>query len=149
MFNKGKWNGPEDRICRYCGDPFHAIRPAWRCKACQSKLQKECNERSRRARKEQYPFDTSNGEAKSRFRRIYRELNKCETREELTAHYDKMFKEIEELGILQWIMDRRDAETAEAKKSKSVKRIRNEYPDTRGMTWEEYQKGLGDEEVDS
>lgn len=149
MFNKGKWNGPEDRVCRYCGDSFHAIRPVWRCNACQSKLQKECNDKVRRERKEHYPFDTANGEAKSRFRRIYRELNKCETRAELTAHYDKMFKEIEENGILQWILDRRDLETQEARKTKSGNSIRNEYPDTRGMTWEEYRKGLGKDDVDS
>ena len=131
MFNKGKWTGPEDRVCRYCGNPFHAIRATWRCKQCTIEKQKVSNEQHRKPRKIQYPFDTANGEAKGRFRRIYRELQKCDTREQLTAHYDKIFKEIEGNGIMEWIIDRRDAETAEEKKSKSVKRIRAEYPDTR------------------
>ena len=133
MFNKGKWNGPEDRVCRYCGNGFHAIRATWRCKQCTLEKQRVFNEITRRARKEEYPFDTTNGEAKSRFRRIYRELKKCETREELTAHYDKMFKEIEENGIMKWIVDRRDAETAEENKRKSMRRIKTEYPDTRQL----------------
>jgi len=133
MFNKAKWTGPEDRVCRYCGSPFRAIRATWRCKQCTIEKQKVVNEKTKRARKIQYPFDTANGEAKSRFRRIYRELQKCYTREELTAHYDKMFKEIEGNGIMEWIIDRRDAETAEENKSKSIRRIRNEYPDTRQL----------------
>lgn len=130
MFNKKKWTGPEDRICRYCGNPFHAIRPIWRCNPCTVAMQKVVNDRSKRPIKDKYPFDSKGGEAKSRFRRIYRELNKCNTREELTAHYDKMFKEIEENGIMQWIVDRRDDETQRENQSKSNRRIKTEYPDT-------------------
>ena len=133
MFNKGKWTGPEDRVCKYCGNGFHAIRATWRCRQCALEKQKVDNEKHRKPKKIQYPFDTANGEAKGRFRRIYRELNKCETREELTAHYDKMFKEIKENGIMEWIIDRRDAETAEENKRKSMRRIKTEYPDTRQL----------------
>jgi hypothetical protein len=133
MFNKVKWTGPEDRVCRYCGNGFRAIRATWRCNPCTLTKQKELNEKTKRPKKDFYPFDTANGEAKSRFRRIYRELNMCNTREELTQHYDKMFKEIEENGIMEWIIDRRDAETAEENKNKSIRRIRNEYPDTRQL----------------
>jgi hypothetical protein len=133
MFNKGKWNGPEDRICRYCGAEFHAIRAIWRCNACTIKLQKEVNDRSKRAKKEHYPFDSKGGEAKGRFRRINRELSKCTTREERTEHYNKMFKEIEGNGIMQWILDRRDDETQRENQNKSIRRIRTEYPDTRQL----------------
>lgn len=133
MFNKPKWTGPQDRICRYCGNPFHAIRATWRCNPCTLTLQKNVIESNRKPKKDPYPFNSKGGEAKSRFRRIYRELNKCNTREELTAHYDKMFKEIKENGIMQWIVDRRDDETLKENQSKSVKRIRTEYPDTRQL----------------
>ena len=44
-----------------------------------------------------------------------------------------MFKEIKENGIMQWIVDRRDAETQEEHKRKSVKRIKTDYPDTRQL----------------
>ena len=136
MFNKVKWTGPEDRICRYCGNGFHAIRPVWRCRECTMQLQKRVNANNKRPRKDAYPFDSKGGAAKSRFRRIYRELNKCNTREELTQHYDKMFKEIKENGIMQWIVDRRDAETQEENRNKSIRRIRNEYPNTRDMNYD-------------
>ena len=130
MFNKPKWTGPQDRICRYCGNPFHAIRATWRCTPCALEKQKNIAATNRRPKKDFYPFDMKGGAAKSRFRRIYRELNMCNTREELTAHYDKMFKEIKENGIMKWIVDRRDAETAQEHKRKSMRRIKTEYPDT-------------------
>ena len=133
MFNKVKWTGPEDRICRYCGKGFLATKPAWRCRECAIQKQKQVNERTKRPNKDKYPFDSKGGEAKSRFRRINRELTKCETREELTVHYDKMFKEIEGNGIMKWIIDRRDDETQREKQSKSTKRIRTEYPNTRDI----------------
>jgi len=133
MFNKVKWKGPEDRVCRYCGDTFLAKRPIWRCGPCTNKLQKECHDKVRRPKKEHYPFDSKGGEAKGRFRRITRELNNCHTKEERTEHYNKMFKEIEGNGIMKWIVDRRDDETQRENQSKSVKRIRTEYPDTRQL----------------
>jgi hypothetical protein len=136
MFNKVKWTGPQDRVCRYCGDEFHAIRPVWRCNLCTIKMQKEVNDRNRRPKKEHYPYDSKGGEAKGRFRRITRELNKCTTREEVTAHYNKMFKEIEGNGIMKWIVDRRDDETNKENQSKSAKRIRTEYPNTKDLYYE-------------
>ena len=44
-----------------------------------------------------------------------------------------MFKEIEGNGIMQWILDRRDDETQRENQSKSIRRIRTEYPDTRQL----------------
>jgi rubredoxin len=133
MFNKKKWNGPEDRECRYCGKPFLAIRAVWRCRECSIEKQKVINDINKRPRKDPYPFDSKGGEAKGRFRRINRELSKCTTREEKQAHYDKMFKEIEANGIMQWIVDRRDDETQRENQSKSAKRIKAEYPNTREL----------------
>jgi hypothetical protein len=34
---------------------------------------------------------------------------------------------------MQWIVDRRDAETQEENKNKSIRRIKTEYPDTRQL----------------
>ena len=133
MFNKVKWTGPVDRECRYCGKQFHAIRAVWRCRECTIEKQKVTNDKTKRPKKDHYPFDSKGGEAKGRFRRITRELNKCYTREERTEHYNKMFKEIESNGIMQWILDRRDDETNRENQSKSAKRIRDEYPDTRQL----------------
>ncbi len=47
----------------------------------------------------------------------------------IIAHYDKQLKEIEENGILEWILDRR-ADTDKRERSRNM--IRKEYPDTRG-----------------
>jgi hypothetical protein len=44
-----------------------------------------------------------------------------------------MFKEIKENGIMEWIVDRRDDETQRENQSKSAKRIKTEYPDTRQL----------------
>lgn len=48
----------------------------------------------------------------------------------------------EELMI--WINSHKDDEPI-----KRQRRIEKDYPDTRNMTWEEYERGLGDNEVDS
>ena len=47
--------------------------------------------------------------------------------------------------VMEWIKAHKD----DTPKSKKQKTINKNYPDTRGMTWEEYQKGLGEEDVDS
>ena len=49
--------------------------------------------------------------------------------------------------IMDWINAHKGDD--DAPKLKRKKKIDTDYPDTRYMTWEEYMKGLGDEEVDS
>jgi hypothetical protein len=44
-----------------------------------------------------------------------------------------------------WIKTEKEDEP----KPKKPNNIKRDYPDTRGMTWEEYQKGLGEDDVDS
>jgi hypothetical protein len=127
----------EERICKGCDTPFHTFKPVYTCQPCQNKKQKivEQKKRSLYKKKDNYPFDTKTNEAGSRFHRIQRELRKAwiefkKTGDKsiITQHYDKQIKEIEENGILKWIIDRRDAETNKAKIIKSRNHIQKDYP---------------------
>lgn len=135
----GLWNrkfdykNGEQRVCKGCSATFHTIKPRYRCNQCLNAAQRiiEQKKRDKYERKPKYPFRTTTNEAERRFSRIHGELVaawKEGTREALTKHYDKQIKEIEENGIMQWIMDRRDKETLDAKKMKSKKNITKDYP---------------------
>jgi hypothetical protein len=127
----------EQRQCKECDTTFHTFKPVYTCQACQNKKQKviEQRKRDKYQKKEKYPFDTKTNQAGARFCRIHRELviawrqyRKTGNRDFLTQHYDKQFKEIEETGILKWILDRRDAETNKGKTIKSRNNIQRDYP---------------------
>jgi len=47
--------------------------------------------------------------------------------------------------VMEWIKSTKD----DTPKTKRVTAIKKQYPDTRGITWEEYQKGQGEDDVDS
>ena len=127
----------EERICKGCGVSFHTFKPRYSCNGCLNAAQKIV-ERKKRAlykKKDNYPFSTRTNEAGARFHRIQRDLRKAwidfqktGDRNIITQHYEKQIKEIEENGILKWIIDRRDRETLEAKQSKSRKTIQKDYP---------------------
>lgn len=118
----------ENRICLDCNGEFHTMKPRNRCMKCQYIRQKPYAGKYFK-RKEKYPFGPA--EQKKRFNRIKRELNNCWDREERQAHYDKQLKEIEENGVMKWIMDRRDKESLDAGRTKRETLIRKELPDTR------------------
>jgi hypothetical protein len=131
----------ETRVCKHCSVSFHTMKPRYRCNACLNANQKvvEQNKRDKYEKKARYPFDTKTNAAGLRFNRIHGELSKAwkeyyktGNRDALTAHYEKQLKEIEENGVLNWINDRRDKETADAKQIKSRNVIKKEFPDTRG-----------------
>jgi len=141
----GLWNvkfnhaNGETRICKECGVSFHTMKPRYSCNACLNIKQKiiEQKKRDKYEKKIKYPFDTKTNAATLRFNRIHGELSKAwkeyyKTGDKsiITAHYDKQLKEIEELGILKWILDRRDKETLQAKQMKSRKTITKDYPNT-------------------
>jgi hypothetical protein len=92
-----------------------------------------------------YPggFDTA---ARSKFYRLKTELEKCKHREEwipiIIRNLDITLNDKE---IMEWIKTEKEDEP----KPKKPNNIKMDYPDTRGMTWEEYTKGLGDDDVDS
>ena len=127
----------EERVCKECSASFYTIKPRWRCNKCVNAKQKIV-ERKKRAlykKKDNYPFSTRTNEAGARFHRIQRDLRKAwiefektGDRNIITQHYNNQLKEIEENGILKWILDRRDRETLQAKQSKSRKTIQKDYP---------------------
>jgi hypothetical protein len=133
----------EDRVCKNCGDAFHTKKPIWRCQTCVNANQKiiEAKKRAKYEKKEQYPFDTRNGEAEKRFCSIrtalsnaWKKYDKTGDKTYVNEHYDRQLKEITDNGILTWILDRR---SLDAKKEMNPnKRTRNmitkELPDTRG-----------------
>jgi len=127
----------ETRQCKECDVEFFTLKPVYTCKHCQNKKQKVIEQRKREKyeKKPKYPFDTKTNEAGNRFCRIHRELviawkqyRKTGDKSIITQHYDKQLKEIEENGILKWILDRRDKETLEARQVKSRKNITKDYP---------------------
>lgn len=153
MFNKKKFdrtNG-EVRVCRVCNEGFHTMKPVNRCNVCTNEWAKErLKEKIELGLveaipyKENYPFNTDNGEAVKRFSNIQKELKKCETKEERRAHFAKQLEEIERLGILEWINDRRDAETKREKFNR-----RKSKKDIHHMTWDEFEAGGWGEPEDS
>jgi len=127
----------EERKCKGCGVSFYTYKPRYSCNACLNAAQKivEQKKRALYKKKDNYPFDTKTNVAGARFHRIQRELRKAWIEFEktgdksiITQHYDKQIKEIEENGILKWIIDRRDAESNKAKIIKSRNHIQKDYP---------------------
>jgi hypothetical protein len=132
------------------------MKPINRCPPCTNEWNKKETKRKLEEgliqpveHKEIYPFNTTNGEAASRFRDIQKRLKNCYSREERRAFFQKQLDEAEELGIIKWIFDRRDAESKNENRNKSKGMIKKDYPDTRYMTWDEYEAGGWGEPEDS
>ena len=138
----------ETRKCKICNENFHAIKPIWRCKVCTSKVNFEKRKEKYEEgimntgkwigmpMKKPYPFSNKTSESSNRFARIRRDLRKAWEggREELNKHYAKQLKEIEENGILEWILDRRANDDLPNGKQKAKSKIQTnvDWPDTRG-----------------
>ena len=127
----------ETRVCKICDVSFHTMKPRYRCNACVNAKQKviEQIKRDKYEKKPKYPFATTTNAAGLRFNKIHGELSrawkeyhKTGDKSAITAHYDKQLKEIEENGVKEWILDRRDKETLQAKAVKSRRSIQNDYP---------------------
>ena len=123
----------EERVCKGCGNQYHTHKPRWKCLDCLAILQRKYVKPYNR--KEQYPFDNRNGDAGKRFCSIrtalsnaWKKYRKTGDRNIITEHYSKQLKEIEQNGILKWILDRRDKQTSDAKITKSRKTIQRDYP---------------------
>ena len=143
----GLWNkkfdrkNGETRECRTCGTTFHAKKPIWKCTKCVNASQRiiETKKRAKYPKKHRYPFNNRTNEAGSRFCSIrtalsnaWKEYKKTGDRNVITAHYEKQLKEIQENGIMHWILDRRDVETLRENKLKTRNMITKDLPDTRG-----------------
>jgi hypothetical protein len=89
--------------------------------------------------KKPYPFSNKTSESSNRFCTIrtalsnaWKEYQKTGDKSVVIAHYDKQLKEIEENGIMTWILDRRCDTSKKESQVKSKNMIKNDYPDTRG-----------------
>jgi hypothetical protein len=131
----------ENRVCKLCGKTFHTMKPRYRCNACVNDKQKiiEAKKRNQYKKKAQYPFNNKTTEASNRFCRIrtqmskaWKEFEKTGDKSIVIAHYDKQIKEINDNGIMEWILDRRDVTSKQASKPKTTNMTRKDYPDTRG-----------------
>ena len=131
----------EIRECNECSARFHTIRPRWRCNDCINKKQKivEKAKRAKYLKKDKYPFNNKTNEAGSRFCSIrtalsnaWKEYNRTGDKSYVIEHYNKQLKDIQENGILTWILDRRDDETIKQNKVKNYNITKKDYPDTRG-----------------
>lgn len=143
----------ETRKCKLCGEDFHATKPVWRCKVCIGRVNFETAKNkygeglmptgkwAGMAPKKPYPFDNKGNEANSRFCKIrtalsnaWKEYNKTGDKSVINKHYAKQLKEIEENGILEWILDRRANEDRPNNelKTKSKRQTQIDWPDTRG-----------------
>jgi hypothetical protein len=133
----------ETRECKWCGETFHAKKPIWKCTKCVNAAQKiiETKKRAKYPKKDRYPFDNYTNEAGNRFCKIrtalsnaWKEYNKTGDKSVIVAHYDKQLKEIQDNGIMHWILDRRDVESKKQNNLivKSMNMINKDLPDTRG-----------------
>lgn len=98
----------EPHICEDCGIEYQkaSITIHDKCKKCKQREYNKVNNKLKPDElKKPYPLDAN--DKKRRWNRIRKEHNKCLTREDLNQHYDKCFAEIYDLGIMEWIVDRR------------------------------------------
>jgi hypothetical protein len=140
----------ETRKCKVCDKDFHATRPVWRCNKCTSKyIHDKAKEKygegimptgkwAGMKPKKPYPFNNRTSAASNRFCTIrtalsnaWKEYKKTGDRSIITQHYDRQLKEIEENGILEWILDRRSDDMKKETQFKSMSVIHKELPDTR------------------
>ena len=137
----GLWNvkfdhkNGETRQCKECNETFHTKKPRWRCNQCVNAKQKiaETNKRAKYEKKVPYPYQGPNHNYHQRFYPIRSKLHKMKVREDWKEYFKIKLDEIlEDAVLMKWIWDRRDKETAEAKKIKSRNVIKKEFPDTRG-----------------
>jgi hypothetical protein len=93
-----------------------------------------------------YPLTDEYKTPNAKFRDIAKHIFKLKDRDEwiiaLRNNLDKTFNDKE---VMDWI----NAHNADNEPIKRQKVIHSDYPDTRYITWEEYTKGLGEDDVDS
>ena len=136
------------RVCTICGEEFLPSKALRSCRKC-------TNEKARlnrikykaqgkiQADKENYPFDNRTNEAGARFCKIrtalsnaWKEYHKTGDKSYVLAHYDKQLTEAKELGILEWIWDRRTQNgKGNGRRGRPTNDIREEYPSTMNMPY--------------
>jgi len=147
----------EVRTCIKCGEEkdivqrhIHATNICGDCAKARSKeYQREASIKAGKSSivgRKPYPggFDTA---ARNKFYRLKTELEKLHHREEwkpiLSRNLDIVLNDKE---MLEWIKSTKEDKPKPTKKQKVINK---KLPDTRNMTWEEYQKLRGEDDVDS
>lgn len=147
----------ETRKCLKCGeikDILQRFKHSTNiCKECTKErakfYQKRAAERKGKPKRDglngriPYPLTIEHKTPSSKFRKIASKMMKLKCREEWIEQIRKNYSEIAE-DVLVWIYRH-----GNEKPEKRITKIKRDYPDTRYMTWEEYEKGLGDSEEDS
>ena len=150
----------EVRTCVHCGEQKEIVQP----RDCASNICLDCSRqrareyaRNKAAKNGQregvfgrfpYPLEGKWAYPNQKFNAMAKKmkymLNREEWVEQIRINYDET---LNNPLVMAWINAHKGED--DEKPNKRQKRIHKDYPDTRGMTWDEYQRGLGDEEVDS
>jgi hypothetical protein len=148
----------EVRTCIKCGETKEIPQPKSHanniCVDCSRKASREYQRKEaiREGRREgvqgryPYPLEGKWAYPSQKFNTMAKKMKYMLQREEWVEQIRINYEEtINNPLVMEWIKSAKD----DNKPAKRQKKINKDYPDTRGMTWEEYQRGLGDEEVDS
>lgn len=148
----------EIRTCIKCGEekeiPQKFKHATNTCPDCSRKQQREYQraEAVREGRRVgftgrvPYPLPDGFKTTGNYFKRLASKTFQCKDKKEWRALMRERLERIyENEELCKWIF----AHNKEEDEIKKVTRIHKDYPDTRYLTWEEYERGLGDNEVDS
>lgn len=86
-------------------------------------------------------YTTTGNKFKLMASKTFRTKSKSEWRQLMRERLDAA---LENVDLMKWINAHDGDEPI-----KKQKKIERDYPDTRGMTWDEYERGLGEDDVDS
>ena len=147
----------EIRKCIHCGEEKSIPQPEKFarniCKECRNKASNYYNTKKALANgsrpgttgRRPYPLGNEWNSTHHKFRTLGKKMFKIMDKEEWRIEMRNRLNEvIENEELISWINAHDEDEPI-----KKASKIKRDYPDTRGMTWEEYERGLGDNEVDS
>jgi hypothetical protein len=150
----------EVRTCVHCGETKEIPQPTKKnhsCNICLDCSRQRAREYARNKATEKgqregvfgrypYPLEGKWEYSTQKFNAMAKKmkymLNREEWIEQIRINLDET---LNNPLVMEWIKSAKDDE----KPKKRQQKIERDYPDTRGMTWDEYTAGLGDEDVDS
>jgi hypothetical protein len=146
----------EVRACIHCGEEKEIPQPKGFarniCKECRNKRSNQYNTAKAIANGRKvgqtgrvpYPLPEGFKTTNEYFRSLAKETFSIKNREQsIELMRTRLNETLEKDNVMKWINGH------DEDKPKRITQIKKDYPDTRYITWEEYQKGLGDDEVDS
>lgn len=148
----------ESRVCIKCGETKdiiqrykHATNTCDDCQRERSKYYQRLAQIKKGKRVGQtgrvpYPLEPEwkhmNDKFRARAKKMKYILDRDEWIQQIRINLEEVFNKKE---VMDWIYAHNDDD----EKPKKQTKINKEYPDTRYITWEEYEKGLGEDDVDS